>query len=180
MLFPFFPLNPHLFARPPSSPSAKLLEDLFFPLDFPDSSRGVAGLELCKLGFMGLELPPRIAETEECAHRACLRIADVTVIHSVVIRATGSTATEVEGLLEDFMAPLYRGTRSMCWLVSRLGGVSVWCMEEAGEFICPLAACEFMARASLLMMFLLAGAAWVQLATPGFRCAALWYSGVEK
>lgn len=33
-----------------------------------------------------------MAETEECAHRACFRIAEVTVMHSVVIRATGSTA----------------------------------------------------------------------------------------
>lgn len=36
---------------------------------------------------------PRIAATEECAHRACLRMADVTVIHSVTTRATGFTAT---------------------------------------------------------------------------------------
>jgi hypothetical protein len=36
---------------------------------------------------------PRIAATEECAHRACLRMADVTVIHSVTTRATGLTAT---------------------------------------------------------------------------------------
>jgi hypothetical protein len=34
-----------------------------------------------------------MAATEECAHRACLRIADVTVIHSVTTRATGLTAT---------------------------------------------------------------------------------------
>jgi hypothetical protein len=54
----------------------------------------VSGLELCLPGFDGL-LPPRIAETEECAQRACLRMADVTVIHSVVIRETGSTATEI-------------------------------------------------------------------------------------
>ena len=36
---------------------------------------------------------PRIADTEECAQRACFRIADVTVIHSVTTRATGLTAT---------------------------------------------------------------------------------------
>ena len=34
-----------------------------------------------------------MAETEECAQRACFRIADVTVIHSVTTRATGLTAT---------------------------------------------------------------------------------------
>lgn len=34
-----------------------------------------------------------MAETDECAQRACLRMADVTVIHSVTTRATGLTAT---------------------------------------------------------------------------------------
>lgn len=37
-------------------------------------------------------MPPRIAETEECAQRACFRMDEVTVIHSVVTRATGSIA----------------------------------------------------------------------------------------
>ena len=36
-----------------------------------------------------------MAETDECAHRACFLIAEVTVIHSVVIRATGSTAIDI-------------------------------------------------------------------------------------
>lgn len=36
-----------------------------------------------------------MAETDECAHRACLRMADVTVIHSVTTSATGLTATEI-------------------------------------------------------------------------------------
>jgi hypothetical protein len=36
---------------------------------------------------------PRIAATDEWAHRACFRMADVTVIHSVTTRATGLTAT---------------------------------------------------------------------------------------
>lgn len=60
------------------------------------------GLEFCKLG---LELPPNIEETDECAHRACLRIADVTVMHSVVMSATGSTATETvfgRGAIEEW------------------------------------------------------------------------------
>lgn len=133
MLFPFFPRSPHLFASPPSSPSASPVDGLFFLPVFPGSSRGVEGLELCKLGFMGLELPPRIADTEECAHRACFRMAEVTVIHSVVIKATGSTATETEAFIEDFIAPLYRGTRSMVRLASRIEDVSVLCTEEAGE-----------------------------------------------
>jgi hypothetical protein len=55
---------------------------------------------------MGLELPPRIAETEECAHLACFRMADVTVMHSVVIKATGSTATDTGVFLELIMSPL--------------------------------------------------------------------------
>lgn len=134
MLFPFFPRSPHRFARPPSSPSASPMEDLFLPLVFPGSSRGVEGLELCKLGVMGLELPPKIADTEECAHRACFRMAEVTVIHSVVIKATGSTATEtVDFLRVLLMAPLYRGTRSIILLASRAEDVSVSCTEEAGE-----------------------------------------------
>jgi hypothetical protein len=41
------------------------------------------------------ELPPRIAETEECLQRPSFLIADVTVMHSVTTNATGSTATEI-------------------------------------------------------------------------------------
>jgi hypothetical protein len=37
-----------------------------------------------------------------------LRIADVTVMHSVVIKATGSTATEM-AVLEGMLDPLERG-----------------------------------------------------------------------
>lgn len=43
--------------------------------------------------------PPRIADTDEWAHRVCFLMADVTVIHSVLIRATGSIATETVGAL---------------------------------------------------------------------------------
>ena len=39
--------------------------------------------------------PPNMADTDECAQRACLRMADVTVMHSVTTRATGSMATAV-------------------------------------------------------------------------------------
>src|SRR6187402_1298363 len=63
MLFPFFPRSPHLFARPPSSPSVSPEEDRFLcPFRFPGSSRGVEGRELCKFEFIGLELPPRIED----------------------------------------------------------------------------------------------------------------------
>jgi hypothetical protein len=34
-----------------------------------------------------------MAATDECAQRACLRIAEVTVMHSVTTNATGLTAT---------------------------------------------------------------------------------------
>jgi hypothetical protein len=36
-----------------------------------------------------------MADTEECAQRACFRMAEVTVIHSVTTSATGLTATEI-------------------------------------------------------------------------------------
>lgn len=41
--------------------------------------------------------PPSIADTDECCQRACFRMAEVTVMHSVTTRATGSTATEKIG-----------------------------------------------------------------------------------
>lgn len=41
-------------------------------------------------------------EMEECAQRACLRIALVTVIHSVTTRATGSIATVVLAVRRPF------------------------------------------------------------------------------
>ena len=37
-----------------------------------------------------------MADTDECAHRACLRMADVTVMHSVTTSETGSTATRMD------------------------------------------------------------------------------------
>lgn len=74
----------------------------------PGSSRGVEGRESCVAGFRG-EVTPRIADTDECAHLACLRMADVTVIHSVVIKATGSTAMETV-VLESMFASFDKGT----------------------------------------------------------------------
>jgi hypothetical protein len=108
MLFPFLPRNPHLFASPPSSAPLANPEEIllpFGPFRPPTSSLGVDGLEFCNPGFIGLELPPRITATEECAHRECFRMADVTVIHSVVMRATGSTATDV---FDAILIPLVR------------------------------------------------------------------------
>jgi len=54
------------------------------------------------LGPIGIELPPSIEETDECAQLACFRMADVTVIHSVRISAIGSTAI----LLDPIVFPL--------------------------------------------------------------------------
>jgi hypothetical protein len=75
MLFPFLPRSPQRVASCPpsaSSPTAREARE--------DGGRLAAP-------------PPRIADTEDWAQRACLRMADVTVIHSVMIRATGSMAT---------------------------------------------------------------------------------------
>lgn len=86
MLLPFFPRRPQRVDNAPSSsvkprfPESSLLCDPFL------------SPEVC------LEVPPpNMADTDECAHRACLRMADVTVIHSVTTSATGSMAT-VAGL----------------------------------------------------------------------------------
>jgi hypothetical protein len=87
------------------------------------------------LGFIGLELPPRIADTEECAHRACFRMADVTVIHSVVINATGSTATETAVFVELIAIPFDCGPAKLGLLFSVTEEVSVSCMEDAGESV---------------------------------------------
>ena len=78
-LLPFFPRRPHLLGTASScSP----------PLIIPcpvRSRRWTAGVLF--------EDPPKIAATEECAQRACFRIAEVTVMHSVTTNATGLTAT---------------------------------------------------------------------------------------
>jgi hypothetical protein len=68
------------------------------------------------LGLIGV--PPRIADTDECAHRACLRMADVTVIHSVVIKATGSTATDTGFVLEFISVPFVREVPELLLLAS--------------------------------------------------------------
>lgn len=86
MLLPFCPRRPHRFATPtscePSPP--KLAVD---PL-LPGLSRGLGGPSCTGLG-----LPPRMEDTEECAQRACLRMTEVTDMHSEMTSATGSTAT---------------------------------------------------------------------------------------
>jgi len=108
MLFPLFPLNPHRLASPSTSPPSAApdppLKLLYPPFRDPASSRGVPGREIWKLEFMGLALPPSIADTEEWAHLTCFRMAEVTVTHSVIIRAAGSTAMAI-ALLDDILTP---------------------------------------------------------------------------
>lgn len=81
MLLPFFPRRPHLLGTASSCSPA-----LMMPC--PVRSRR------CTAGVL-LEELPSMAATEECAQRACFRIADVTVMHSVTTRATGLTATVI-------------------------------------------------------------------------------------
>jgi hypothetical protein len=63
-----------------------------------------------------------MAETEECAQRACLRMAEVTVIHSVVTKATGSTAmgSDEVDMAENGEAAGER-RESVCEMRQRLG-----------------------------------------------------------
>lgn len=92
MLFPFFPRNPHRFATPMSCvPSTLTL--VTEPL-LPGRRSGLGGPS-----WTGFGLPPKMEDTEEPAQRACLRIADVTDIHSDTTNETGSTATDTGRLL---------------------------------------------------------------------------------
>ena len=90
-LFPFFPLKPHLLANESSSPAVGI--------SVKDKRPDCLRIACCEgFGLVGLDMllrkedPPRMAETEDCAQRACFLIAEVTVMHSVVTKATGSTA----------------------------------------------------------------------------------------
>jgi hypothetical protein len=74
-LLPFLLLEPHLQPRLSSSCGTGV------GLRLPSSKAGA-----------WLGTPPSMADMEECAHRACLRMAEVTVMHSVMTSATGSTA----------------------------------------------------------------------------------------
>ena len=100
---------------------------------------------------MGLELPPRIAETEECAHLACFRMADVTVMHSVVIKATGSTATDTGVFLELIMPPLSSKALKLS-LFFIVEDESRPRNDGAGESVFGPSAFEVTAGASLLIL----------------------------
>lgn len=101
---------------------------------------------------MGLELPPRIAETEECAHLACFRMADVTVMHSVVIKATGSTATDTGVFLELIMSPLSSEASRLSLLPFLVEDESRPLIDGAGESVFGPRAFEVTAGASLLIL----------------------------
>jgi hypothetical protein len=84
-LWPFFPRRPHLDVNAPLSSMISILLELRFLSWF------VVFVSDCEDD--GRVVFPRIEDIDECAQRACFRMADVTVIHSVTTRATGSIAT---------------------------------------------------------------------------------------
>ena len=47
--------------------------------------------------------PPSIADTDDCAHRECLRIAEVIAMHSVVTSATGFMVMDMVSMLVTFV-----------------------------------------------------------------------------
>ena len=104
MLCPFLPRRPHRLAIPTSTViEGALCLICVFSLS-ANRDRGLGRGRDSTL-FEVAE-PPRIAETDECAHRACFRMAEVSVIHSVTTSATGSTATDIAPELEvDMFQP---------------------------------------------------------------------------
>jgi hypothetical protein len=85
-------------------------------------------------------------------------MADVTVIHSVVIKATGSTATETVVFLELIVTSFDCGPPKLGLLLSVVEDVSVSCIEDAGESVVASDACTFTVLASLLIPDLNPGA----------------------
>lgn len=83
MLLPFLPRSPHRPARA-SSPEPSFMLAAF---PSPFSMRCIAS------GFAAP--PPKMADTEDWAQRACLRMAEVTVMHSVTTSATGSIEADI-------------------------------------------------------------------------------------
>lgn len=96
--FPLFPRAPHLHP-PPSSSSGT-------------TAGATTRLVFVSKGSCWLGPPPRMADTLDCAHHGCFRMAEVTVMHSVMTRATGSTAMAMGA-----------------WRVRVVGG---WCRGSGG------------------------------------------------
>ena len=67
-----------------------------------------------------------MAETDECAHLACLRMAEVTVMHSVMTRATGSIATVIglEYVISPFGVTICTPSPPP-WLMMSGGGMGI-------------------------------------------------------
>ena len=93
-LFPFLPLRPQRLVN--GSSALSILLDVFVDRveGFPEEDLFLGSASLLDVRLWSSP-PPSIAETEDWAQRAFLRIAEVMVIHSVVIKATGSTAMVV-------------------------------------------------------------------------------------
>lgn len=95
MLLPFFPLSPQRLAKVSLLPIAPF-GTFSDPSDwsfFPDC----LNLDPTSRPPDIVAPPPRMAETDECAHLVCFRIAEVIVMHSVVIRVAGLTAMAILG-----------------------------------------------------------------------------------
>jgi hypothetical protein len=91
------------------------------------------------LGPMGIALPPRIEDTEEWAQLGCFLMADVTVLISFVIKATGSVAIEGPGVLMcAIVSPLMCGFSKPLIIWSLKGEGSKPLMGSSCEsIICP-------------------------------------------
>lgn len=96
MLLPFFPRIPQRFARVSSTLASPFNALLDGPCCCPRLSSFSSDFGTRPISCPDVP-PPKMAETEDWAHRLCFLIAEVTVIHSVVMRATGSTAMDIVG-----------------------------------------------------------------------------------
>ena len=77
MLWPFFPRRPHRDVKLPSSSIKSILLLARFRSVLGPRLSGVEGRDVVVAD------DPRMEEMEEWAQRACLRMAEVTVMHSV-------------------------------------------------------------------------------------------------
>lgn len=128
MLLPFWPRKPQrllaaMASEPLSSAPGGARELLLRPLE--------AGL--CGPSCMGLGLPPRMAETEECGDRAFFWIADVMDMHSEMTKEMGSTATETGRLRYRILG--------VSWL-----GRSWYGVEESGGSEAPIVPASWASR----------------------------------
>lgn len=100
-----------------------------------------------------------MAETDECAQRACFLMADVTVMHSVVIRATGSTATETLVMVQAMLTPFDCKDPKLDPAFSLVVEMATFRIEVSKEAIEYRETLESVALTSLLMLYLRPGRA---------------------